>query len=1002
MPVKMSKPIFKVLNVLLVLLLALAAGPLAMVSAASNGPLTPSSGDVSGTTGGSLGNVNWSNPSFVAIAPGTSATALLGNSSSSQVTHDLVGGTFGFQIPTNATIDGITLRIGRMADDQSGGEGIRDNSVTLRRGATSTASKASATYWGASGITEAVYGGSADLWGLTWTPAQINAADFKFALSAINDYAITNTIRTASVDYVNITVNYTVIPLVVSTTTPTYGDTITLTAKLWDGTTGANNRNIAFTLDSVAVTGCTSVKTNASGIASCTPASVSVGGPYVVGATFAGDAATVPYFAATSGTGSLTVGTKTLTVTGVTAANRAYNGGTVATLDFTGASLVGVVSPDVVTLDSSAAAGSFADASVGDGKTVTISGLALAGTNKANYTLTAPTATANITRATQTITVNTHAPASAAYGSSFSVAATSDSSLAVSYSTSGACLNVGTLVTMTAATGTCSVNYNQVGNTTYSAATQVVETVTAGTKALTATGVTAANRAYNGGTVASLNFSGAALVGVVNPDVVTLDSSSATGSFADAAVGDGKAVTIVGLALSGTDKAKYTLTPPTPLANITKAGQTITVNTHAPASAAYKASFDVAATSSASLTVAYSVTGPCTIAGASVTMTAATGTCQVNYDQAGNGTYNAATQVVESVTAAPKALTVTGITAANRVYNGGTVAVLNVSGAALVGVVAPDVVSLDSTGATGSFLNPNVGDGKTVTVAGLLLSGTDKDKYSVTAPTTTANITKADQTITIDTHAPASAVSGASFTVAASSTSGLAVSYSTSGVCSILGAAVTMTSDTGTCQVKYNQAGDGNYNAAPQVSESVTAIKANQTITVNTHAPASAVFGALFNVAASASSSLAVSYSTSGACTNVGGLVTMTSGTGTCVVKYDQAGGGTFTPALQVTESVTASKAAQSITVDTHAPGSMPNGKSFTVAASSNSDLAVSYSVSGVCTIDGSTVTMTSGTGTCLVKYDQTGDLNYNAADQVVETVTATEYVIYLPVVENH
>ena len=49
-----------------------------------------------------------------------------------------------------------------------------------------------------------------------------------------------------------------------------------------------------------------------------------------------------------------------------------------------------------------------------------------------------------------------------------------------------------------------------------------------------------------------------------------------------------------------------------------------------------------------------------------------------------------------------------------------------------------------------------------------------------------------------------------------------------------------MTSGTGTCTVKYDQAGNTNYNAAPQVTETVNAQKANQTITVTTHAPASA------------------------------------------------------------------------------------------------------------------------------------------------------------------
>ena len=59
-----------------------------------------------------------------------------------------------------------------------------------------------------------------------------------------------------------------------------------------------------------------------------------------------------------------------------------------------------------------------------------------------------------------------------------------------------------------------------------------------------------------------------------------------------------------------------------------------------------------------------------------------------------------------------------------------------------------------------------------------------------------------------------------------------------------------MTSGTGTCSVKYDQAGNANYNAAPQVTETVTAQKANQTISVTTHAPSTAVYGTSFSVAA--------------------------------------------------------------------------------------------------------------------------------------------------------
>ena len=85
-------------------------------------------------------------------------------------------------------------------------------------------------------------------------------------------------------------------------------------------------------------------------------------------------------------------------------------------------------------------------------------------------------------------------------------------------------------------------------------------------------------------------------------------------------------------------------------------------------------------------------------------------------------------------------------------------------------------------------------------------------------------ITKANQTIIVTTHAPASAMYGTSFTVAATGgASGNAITYSASGNCTNGGATFTMTSGSGTCTVRYNQAGNGNYNAATEVTESVNA-----------------------------------------------------------------------------------------------------------------------------------------------------------------------------------
>jgi hypothetical protein len=88
-----------------------------------------------------------------------------------------------------------------------------------------------------------------------------------------------------------------------------------------------------------------------------------------------------------------------------------------------------------------------------------------------------------------------------------------------------------------------------------------------------------------------------------------------------------------------------------------------------------------------------------------------------------------------------KGLTVSGITANNKVYDGNATATLNTGSAALVGVIGGDTVTLNTGSAVGAFSNANIGTGKTVTVSGLTITGADAGNYSLTQPTTTADIT---------------------------------------------------------------------------------------------------------------------------------------------------------------------------------------------------------------------------------------------------------------------
>jgi hypothetical protein len=103
-------------------------------------------------------------------------------------------------------------------------------------------------------------------------------------------------------------------------------------------------------------------------------------------------------------------------------------------------------------------------------------------------------------------------------------------------------------------------------------------------------------------------------------------------------------------------------------------------------------------------------------------------------------------------TVSPATLTVTGVTANDKVYDATKTAVLNTTGAALSGVLTGDTVTLGAASATGTLATQNVGSNIAVTVSGLTIGGAQAGNYTLTQPTTTANITAAPLTITAVTN----------------------------------------------------------------------------------------------------------------------------------------------------------------------------------------------------------------------------------------------------------
>ncbi|MBN1664273.1 MAG: filamentous hemagglutinin N-terminal domain-containing protein, partial [Deltaproteobacteria bacterium] len=78
---------------------------------------------------------------------------------------------------------------------------------------------------------------------------------------------------------------------------------------------------------------------------------------------------------------------------------------------------------------------------------------------------------------------------------------------------------------------------------------------------ITAAGITANDKVYDGNVNATLNLAGAELFGVIGHDAVTIDKSVATGLFDNKNVGIDKTVTVTGLGISGADTANYLLDP---------------------------------------------------------------------------------------------------------------------------------------------------------------------------------------------------------------------------------------------------------------------------------------------------------------------------------------------------------------------------------------------------------------------------------------------------------
>jgi hypothetical protein len=592
--------------------------------------------------------------------------------------------------------------------------------------------------------------------------------------------------------------------------------------------------------------------------------------------------------------------------------------------------------------------------------------------------------TQTVSKADQTLSFTSAAPSGAKVaGATYTPTATASSGLTVTLtvdaSSSSVC-SISSGVVSFAAAGTCVLDANQAGNTNWNAAPQVQQSFTVAKGDQTISFAALANKTFDQGpiTVSASASSG-----------LTVSFSSATPSVCTSGGTNGATITFVtvGTCTINANQAGNTnwnaATQVQQTFTVNKGNQTITFNALA-AKRLDEGPITISATASSNLAVSFSsaTTSICTVSGGTVTLLHV-GLCTINANQAGDTNWNAATPVAQTFTVNSGNQTITFNALAPKRLDEGPITVSATASSGLTVTFSSGSATICTvSGTTVTFLT--VG---TCVIRADQAGGTDWN--AATQVSQSFVISKGNQTISfaalLNKRMDESPV-----TIAATASSGLTVAFSsaTTGVCTVSGTTVTLL-HVGLCTINANQAGDTNWNAAPQVQQSFTVGKGNQTIS----------FAALSNVrldqspvtlTATASSGLTVTYSIANTtnCTVSGSAVTLLH-TGTCNVKADQPGDADWNAATTATQGFTIAKGNQTVTFGA-APTEARTGISgSSVSATASSALAVAFgtATSPVCSVGSSTGALTLLTvGLCTITGDQGGSTDWNIAPQATQS----------------
>ena len=409
-----------------------------------------------------------------------------------------------------------------------------------------------------------------------------------------------------------------------------------------------------------------------------------------------------------------TINRRPVTISGITANNKDYDGTTSATLDFSNVVIDGLISGTSLTVT---ATGEFVDANIGTNKTVNITNITLSGDSIANYILAEDgnqeTTTATISRIFMNLEVigyegiydkNVHYITINGIPEGSTIKYSSNNNIYVSY-------KVGFDIP-----GTFRVYY-EIYNPNYYLA-QGSETIVISKKPVTVSGIKAIDKDYDGTTAATLDYSDVVVDGVYEGHSVIVE---ATASFIDANAGENKEVAISNFIIVGGDFCPFyeiaeTGNQETTTATINKVDMPeFVVSSYVGTYDRFSHRISISGYPENS-TVKYSDDNEYYSTSNPGFMNAGTHTVYYRVEHTNYKTVEGTSTVVIN----KRLVTVSGIKANNKVYDGTTSVTLDLSDVLKDGLYSGDSIGL---AISASFENPNVGNNKLVNIT-MALNGT--------------------------------------------------------------------------------------------------------------------------------------------------------------------------------------------------------------------------------------------------------------------------------------